>query len=251
MEIQCFVSTSGQVFQKTFATNTLEEKKMQFNRSFRNLLLVLIVSTFGLLPAGQAWAAANQSIELNSGWKFRQVTKDKDAVAFNWLPAEVPGDVHLDLLRNKLIPDPFYGDNEAKLQWIENKDWDYYTSFPANAELLNHRNIELVMEGLDTCAQVYINANLVLTSDNMFRTYRVNAKPYLKAGVNHVRVVFPSPIGCADKIAAKDPWRPETHTPTKDYIRKAGYEYGWDWGPRYVTSGIWQPIRLEAWDKAR
>src|SRR6185312_5138749 len=131
------------------------------------------------------------------------------------------------------------------------KDWDYYTSFPANAELLNHRNIELVMEGLDTCAQVYINANLVLTSDNMFRTYRVNAKPYLKAGVNHVRVVFPSPIGCADKIAAKDPWRAETHTPTKDYIRKAGYEYGWDWGPRYVTSGIWQPIRLEAWDKAR
>lgn len=218
---------------------------------FRNLRwLVLAIAVVGCF-APQVWAAANESIELNSGWKFRQVTNDKTAVAANWLPAQVPGDVHLDLLRNKLIVDPFYRDNEKKLQWIENKDWEYSTAFPVNTVLLNRRNIEIVFEGLDTCAQVYINANLVLTSDNMFRTYRVNAKPYLKSGVNHVRVVFPSPIGCADKIAAEDPWQKETHTPSKDYIRKAGYEYGWDWGPRYVTSGVWQPVRLEAWDKAR
>ena len=200
--------------------------------------------------APPARAAGNQTIELNSGWKFRQVTQDTSAVAANWLPAQVPGDVHLDLLRNKLIPEPFYRDNEAKLQWIENKDWEYATSFPVAAELLQRRNLEMVFDGLDTCAQVYVNANLVLSSDNMFRTYRVNVKPYLKAGVNQVRVVFPSPIGCAEKIAAKDPWQPDTHTPVKDYIRKATYEYGWDWAPRFLTSGIWQPVKLEAWDQA-
>lgn len=216
-------------------------------RALRLWMLLVLVCGW---TVPQVWAA-NQSIDLNSGWKFRQVTADKNAVAADWLPAQVPGDADLDLLRNKLIPDPFYGDNESHLQWMETKDWEYETSFPATSALLNRKNIELVFEGLDTCAQVYLNGQRVLTSDNMFRTYRVDAKPYLKSGANMLRVLFPSPIGCADKIAAKDPWRPETRTPAKDYIRQAGYEYGWDWGPRYVLSGIWQPVRLEAWNTAR
>ncbi|MEO6829076.1 MAG: glycoside hydrolase family 2 protein, partial [Acidobacteriaceae bacterium] len=100
-------------------------------------------------------------------------------------------------------------------------------------------------------AQVYLNETLVLSSDNMFRTYRVNAKPYLKAGGNRLVVVLTSPIAGAARIASKDPWRPETHTQARWYIRKAAYQYGWDWAPRFVTSGIWRPVRLEAWDDAR
>src|SRR6185437_13324093 len=111
---------------------------MRFRRLSWLFFLVLACG-MSVLPAR---ALANQSVELNSGWKFRQVTNDKTAVAANWLPAQVPGDVHLDLLRNKLIPDPFYRDNEKKLQWIENKDWEYSTAFPANTALLNRKNIE-------------------------------------------------------------------------------------------------------------
>jgi beta-mannosidase len=195
------------------------------------------------LAAGAVFAA--ESVALDAGWEFHQV-KDAD-----WHPAQVPGCVHTDLLRNKLIPDPFYRDNEAKLQWIENADWEYRSTITATPALLRHRNLQLVFEGLDAYAEVWLNDTQVLTADNMFREWRVDVKPYLKAGANTLRVVFPSPIGAAAKVAATDKWREKTHTAEKTYIRKAAYEYGWDWGPRFVTSGIWRPVRLEAWDRAR
>jgi beta-mannosidase len=211
----------------------------------------LILCGFGSVLPSRGWAAVNQSIVLNKGWEFRQSTNLEGIAHAQWLPARVPGDVQLDLLRNKLIPEPFYRDNEAKLQWIENADWEYRTTIPVGEKLLDRKNLELVFDGLDTCAQVYLNGTLLLTSDNMFRTYRLNVKPYLKAGDNRLLVVFTSPIRGAEKIADQDPWRPETRTQARWYIRKAAYQYGWDWAPRFVTSGVWQPVRLEAWDDAR
>lgn len=205
-----------------------------------------------LMSIPRAWAAANQNIVLSQGWQFAQATDAKGApVPEKWMPASVPGNAVLDLLQNKKIPKPFYRDNEAKLQWIEKASWKYRTTISLNPSVHNRRNIDLVFDGLDTCAQVYLNGSLVLTSDNMFRTYRINAKPYLKQGANKLLVVFPNQIECAAKIAAKDPWRPQTHLLEKTYIRKAAYEYGWDWGPRFVLSGIWKPVYLEAWNTAR
>jgi beta-mannosidase len=218
---------------------------------------------FAIIPCLVSFApAANlqkQIVPLNSGWEFRQVpaatpTQPPAAAtsdATQWRPAVVPGSVHLDLLRNKLIPDPFYRDNEAKLQWIENADWEYRTTVQATPALLGQNNVDLVFEGLDAYSKVYLNDKLILTADNMFRLWRVNVKADLKAGANSLRVVFPSPIKAASEIAANDPWREKTHTDPKTYIRKAAYEFGWDWGPRFVTSGIWRPVRLEAWDTAR
>src|SRR5579863_1216814 len=194
--------------------------------------------------------AQNAVLTLDHGWQFRQSTaggaEDKD-----WMPATVPGDVHLDLLANKRIPDPYYRDNEAKLQWIEQASWEYETSFDAGAALVGKANVELVFDGLDAAAEVYLNDVLVLSADNMFRVWRVPVKERLHAGKNVLRVVFPSPIKAAEKVAATDPWQPKTKTEAKTYIRKAAYEYGWDWGPRFVTSGIWKPVRIEGWDKVR
>jgi beta-mannosidase len=220
------------------------------------------ISLFAVICLGsisQAATLQKQVVPLNSGWEFRQVpaTTPTQAPASStndtsqWRPAEVPGSVHLDLLRNKLIPDPFYRDNEAKLQWIENADWEYRTTLQAPPALLGQKNVDLVFEGLDAYSKVYLNDKLILTADNMFRQWRVNVKADLKPGANTLRVVFPSPIKAASEIAANDPWRERTHTEPKTYIRKAAYEFGWDWGPRFVTSGIWRPVRLEAWDTAR
>ena len=168
-----------------------------------------------------------------------------------WRSATVPGDVHLDLLANKLIPEPFYRDNEAKLQWIQDADWEYRTNIDAASTLLARRHIDLVFEGLDAYAEVYLNSQKILVADNMFREWRVDVKPYLKAGANELLVVFPSPIKTAQKIALTDVWHGQTPAQDKTYLRKAAYEYGWDWGPTFVTSGIWRPARLEAWDDAR
>ena len=221
----------------------------------RNSLVLLVA--FIVASAYIATAATNQKqlVPLTSGWEFHQVLAPTSAQPANdaaqWHPAFVPGCVHLDLLRNKLIPDPFYRDNEAKLQWIENADWEYRTTVQATPAVLAQKNVDLVFEGLDAYAKVYLNDKLILTADNMFREWRVSVKADLKPGANQLRIVFPSPIKAASEIAANDPWRERTHVEPKTYIRKAAYEYGWDWGPRFVTSGIWRPARLEAWDEAR
>jgi beta-mannosidase len=214
----------------------------------RRLTLVVLPL---LMLAAQVEQAQTQktSITLDSGWTFRQAGKE------DWHRASVPGSVHTDLLANRLIEDPFYRDNEPKLQWIGKTDWEYRTTFDVPAALLRRRNVELVFGGLDTYATVYLNERPVLEADNMFRTWRVDAKPALKAGANTLRVVFRSPINeilpRMKTLGYELPASNDQGEKTSPHTRKAPYQYGWDWGPRFVTCGVWKPARLEAWDDAR
>ena len=195
--------------------------------------------------------ARNAVLALDKGWQFRQVTAGSQQDENGWLPATVPGDIHLDLLANKKIGDPFVRDNESKLQWIEKESWEYRLTFTVTPAMLARSNVDLVFDGLDAAAQVYLNGDKVLSADNSFRVWRVATKSHLHAGKNLLRVVFPSPIKAAADAAASDFFRAHSKTEEKTYIRKPAYEYGWDWGPRFVTSGIWKPVRIEAWDKVR
>ena len=205
----------------------------------------------GEMVHAQVSLTRNAVVALDHGWQFRQITAGVEQGESDWLPATVPGDVHLDLLANKKIPDPFFRDNEAKLQWIELVSWEYRLSFDVTPALLARSNVDLVFDGLDAAAEVSVNGAKVLSADNSFRVWRVPAKAHLHAGKNLLRVVFPSPIKAAAEVAASDFFRVHSKTAEKTYIRKPAYEYGWDWGPRFVTSGIWKPVRLEAWNKVR
>ena len=189
---------------------------------------------------------AQQVLKLTNNWKFRKVGDS------TWSNATVPGTVHTDLLNNKQIKDPFYRTNEKDLQWIGREDWEYQTKFTVNEDLLKSDRLYLVFEGLDTYADVYVNGTKVLTADNMFRTWKRDIKPQLKAGNNILRVYFHSPIKIGEALYNSLPFR----VPASDndqqspkvsvFTRKAGYHYGWDWGPRFVTSGIWRPVYLQA-----
>jgi beta-mannosidase len=212
------------------------------------LLLLPIVAAQGQSTRGGA-NNGKTVMQINTGWQFREVGKT------DWHDATVPGCVHTDLLANKLIDDPFYRDNEKKQQWIDKKDWEYQTTFKIAPQTLERENVELVFEGLDTYAQVYLNEQLVLSADNMFRTWRVDAKSNLKAGDNTLRIVFRSPVNEILPVMAKLnyqlPAPNDQGEKTSPFTRKAPYHYGWDWGPRFVTSGIWRPVSLEAWDHVR
>ena len=192
----------------------------------------------------------NLTIPVDRGWQFRQV-KTENTAESGWMAANVPGDVHLDLLRNKQIPDPFFRDNESKLQWIEKESWEYKTSFEVSAATLKRAHLDLVFDGLDGPSTVWLNGAQVLTTSNSFRIWRVSAKVHLRVGKNTLRVVFASPITAAEEMGKHDPWIAKSKTEPKTLLRKPAYEYGWDWGPRFVTSGIWRPVRLEVWDKLR
>ena len=227
----------------------------RFVRSFGLVALAL-----GSTVSGVAAQATSRALEAK--WEFRAISKTDRAELQDWHPAHVPGVVQTDLLKDGLIPDPFYQDNDTKLQWIGLTDWEYRTTFEADAATLGHDHVDLVFEGLDTYADVYVNDQAVLHADNMFRRWRVPVKGILKSGPNNLRVVFHSPIeSMIPKVKALPYILPaistaintgnEENIATSPYTRKAPYQYGWDWGPRYVTEGIWQPIRVETWDALR
>ena len=223
-------------------------------------LLVLLTTVYS--------GAQSDRYPVDRGWEFRQAavtapfsspaqatdraaSPAEEQGASPWRPATVPGDVHLDLLAQKLIPDPFYGTNEAKLQWISKASWEYRTLFDLPLTLTRRSHVDLVFEGLDAAALVFLNGHLVLTANNQFRTWRLDAKPYLKGGRNELRILFPQQDAAAEEVAKRDPWFPRNTVPARSYLRKAAYEHGWDWGPVFVTSGIWKPVYFESWDDAR
>ncbi|MDV7699472.1 glycoside hydrolase family 2 protein [Chryseobacterium soli] len=175
-------------------------------------------------------------------WQFKN-TKDK-----NWLSAKVPGTVHLDLMDHKLIPDPFKDDNEKKVQWVENEDWEYHTTFTVTSKELDNQNINLVFNGLDTFSEIYLNGKLLRKTDNMFRKWEIPVKEYLKSGDNLLQVNFKSAVTVGKGLAEKVPFTmPES---PRSFVRKAQYQFGWDWGPRLVTAGIWKEVKLNYWNTA-
>jgi beta-mannosidase len=193
--------------------------------------------------------------EINRNWEFSQAGKD------NWMPANVPGTVHTDLLANKIIEDPYYRLNEKQLQWIDKADWEYRTVFVADEQVYGMDKIELLFEGLDTYTRIYLNGDFLLRTDNMFRTWKIDVTKRIRKGENKLMVLLESPTGkgleelkaFGFQLAA-DNDQSETGEMGPDrvspYVRKAPYHFGWDWGPRLVTSGIWRPVILRAWDEA-
>jgi len=183
-------------------------------------------------------------------WQFCQ------ANIIEWLPAQVPGCVHTDLLKNKKIEDPFFRLNEKNLQWIEHEDWIYRTVFDCNEEQLNFSKAHLVFDGLDTYADVYLNDKLLFSSDNMFIRWEFECKDILKSKENVLKIYFHSPIKIGTKLYDSLPYRlpannDEGEKGTCVYTRKAQYMYGWDWAPRLVTSGIWRKTYLTFWKGAK
>ena len=231
----------------------------------RRLAAVALIS-IAALAASAAQSAPLQAQSLHQGWQFRLAPGDPQAAAqaaaTRWHPARVPGHVHTDLLAAGLIEDPYVGAREAQLQWIGLAQWEYRSVFDVDAATLKHRHLELVFDGLDTFATVRLNGVELLKADNSFRTWRVPVDGKLRARGNELSVVFDSPIrrmlpqvqAMPHKIAGNYP-SPYGDEPrdamTANFVRKPGYHYGWDWGPRYVGAGLWRGVRLESWDRLR
>lgn len=218
-----------------------------------NLTEKIVPIACGLLCCcTMAYAQGNDTSEvivLNTGWEFSQAGTEK------WMSAVVPGTVHQDLIRHELLPNPFYGTNEEKIQWVENEDWEYRTSFIVSEEQLARGGAQLIFEGLDTYADVYLNGSLLLKADNMFVGYTLPVKSVLRKGENHLQIYFHSPIRQTLPQYASNGFNyPADNDHHEKHLsvfsRKAPYSYGWDWGIRMVTSGVWRPASLRFYDVA-
>ncbi|THY43434.1 putative beta-mannosidase [Aureobasidium pullulans] len=182
--------------------------------------------------------------ELKDSWEFKQTDLD------NWMPVKtVPTNVHLDLIANDVIPDPFLGFNELKCEWVADKSWTYRTTLPDVGPAKDGQIQELVFDGLDTFATVKINGHVILESDNMFIPHRIDVTEELKQDSSNVlEIDFGPALVEGRKIKDAHPehkWVGFNADMARLAVRKAQYHFGWDWGPVLTTCGPWRAVRLE------
>jgi beta-mannosidase len=182
---------------------------------------------------------------LSGQWKFRQTHTEE------WLPANVPGGVHTDLLALSKIPDPFVADNEKKVQWIGNSDWEYRYIFNITPELLKEAKQFLVCDGLDTLAEVSLNGKLLGRTDNMYRQWKWDVTGSLKKDANEVVIVFRAPVAYITAKQKENPLPGGGDIPGGPHLRKAPCQWGWDWGPKLPPIGVWRDIRIEGYSSAK
>ncbi|MDC6407512.1 glycoside hydrolase family 2 protein [Xylella fastidiosa subsp. multiplex] len=235
----------------------------------RHRHICLRLAAFPLLAFGTLLtaSAAPPSSHPLSNWHLRlapdqPTTHTLPLKTTTWLPAHVPGTVQTDLIAAGIVPDPFYRDQEAQIQWIGLNDWQYRTHFHIDTATLTRQHIELVFNGIDTLATVTLNGTPLLHPNNMFRRWRVDAKPLLKRGKNILEITLYSPIKKIQPWLTQQPYAlpgaydsafhdEPTARHSATYVRKAPYQFGWDWGPRIVTTGLWKNVTLDTWDTTR
>jgi beta-mannosidase len=187
-------------------------------------------------------------LKLDGNWEFRS------DLSGEWQTGQVPGCVHSDLLRLGLIPDPNWRTNEIDLQWIGQTAWTYRRTFSLDVSALEQAHVVLRAEGLDTLATVRINGMEIARADNMHRIWEWDAKPSLRAGKNEIEIHFDSPLPYLKekgKIHPLEAWNEYYDIRHRGWLRKQHSNFGWDWGPVFVSCGIWRSLSLIAWSGPR
>lgn len=185
------------------------------------------------------------SLSLNSNWTMRRVGSD------DVITASVPGSVYGDLLNSGRMENPFWKDNEIEALKLMDFDYEYTNIFEVNDEYLVSNDTFIRFDGLDTLADVYLNGQLIISANNMHRTWEKSVKNLLNAS-NELRIVFHSPTKFISEAFSKAPT-----LGTEDamngfvHIRKAHCMFGWDWGAHLPDMGIWRDVSLIAVNKAR
>lgn len=208
-----------------------------------NIKYVCLYICIALMVCSCAKNDIPTTISIHQNWEFKEQKKDTA-----WLAAAVPGNVYSDLLAHEMLPDPFFGSNELKVQWVPTKDWEYQTTFSLDEKTLQKSHIELTFEGLDTYASIYLNDSLLGKTDNAFRTWKFDIKKVAKA-TNSLRVEFQSTSVHEEKETAKIDYL--LNPGIRVFTRKAQFQYGWDWGPIVNTAGIWKPINITSWNNMK
>ncbi|MFN8371912.1 MAG: hypothetical protein U0694_03415 [Anaerolineae bacterium] len=190
-----------------------------------------------------------EHLSLNGAWSLYQQDVPTP------IPATVPGCVHLDLLASGSLADPFFRDNELQQMWVGETDWRYERNFTVTPALLAHERVLLRCFGLDTLATIEVNGQRVGSADNMFRTWEFDVKPHLQAGDNRISIALAAPMPFARRMDAEKGnmagWVEPMRINSGAWIRKEPCNFGWDWGPKMVTSGIWRDIEVMAFDSGR
>jgi beta-mannosidase len=168
--------------------------------------------------------------------------------SLEWLPAQVPGHVHLDLIRHGIIADPFEGRAELGCQWVDESPWIFRKHFQFSKDAALPRQV-LRFAGLDTVCSVWLNGERLAQHDNMFVPLELELTGKLREGDNELRIDFESAARVGRERRARylaQEGMPDdvSRFDERAFVRKAQYMFAWDWGPRLVSAGIWRDVSL-------
>lgn len=197
-----------------------------------------------------------QRISLDGDWQLafapegQHVVKDPSELqtaGMEIVPARVPGNVELDLVRAGRLPDPFSADNIRQLRPLESYEWWYYRDI----DLQEHSHTadaewDLVLAGADALATVWVNGTEVGQADNALIAHRFDVTQALHPGTTNRIVVR---IGSATNRARQYHYDASMMSWENReeglFIRKAPHVWGWDIMPRAASAGLWRSVWLE------
>jgi len=197
------------------------------------------------------------SLDLTGKWEFKQypasARRMRDLDSAGWQTTNVPCSIFNSLVESRQIVQADINANPEKFSWVSKKPWIYRKIFDAPPELLDCNRIELVFDGLDTIASIWLNNKLIGKTNNMFVPFRFDVTSLLKPRQNSLLVKFEPATQYAKKLMSRYTSFSESDfiNPHRVYIRKAQYQFGWDFCPQLPGCGIWRPVRLEGTKKAR
>ncbi|MGV9204203.1 MAG: glycosyl hydrolase 2 galactose-binding domain-containing protein [Promethearchaeia archaeon] len=188
-----------------------------------------------------------KTISLDGKWTLKHPKNDIN------IDIEIPGSVYEALINNNIIEDPFYGENEHDMEWIYESDWELSIEFEVKQEFLEYDEIFLQFSGIDTISRIFLNYQMLGSTEDMFLEYKFEVAELLKSGVNKLSVIIKSPTKVAKHRMKKYGTKLRTFKALKGvpYLRKAQYSFGWDWGPRLPDIGIWRSVKLVGYDKIK
>ena len=196
------------------------------------------------------------TLDLSNDWQFKEypasARRMRDLDGDDWMAAHVPCSIFTSLIdagkidRAKLLADP------EDFQWVSDKPWVYKKTFAA-AELSDCDRVELVFDGLDTVANIWLNNKLIAKTNNMFIGHRFDVTGLLKPNGNCLLVKFTPAVEYGQGLMSRYGKLSEDYhsDPSRGYVRKAQCQFGWDWAPGLCGCGIFRPVRLEGTKKAR
>jgi len=236
----------------TVNSSSLVNYKAKQEEKMKKLKLVLILIMLTSISRGQN---ISNTIELNSNWEythFPYCQTDEQALAKSdsgvWKTAVVPGDVHLDLQRNGILPDLYFGQNFYSSIWVENEDFVYRTKFDKPLDTYDSK-IYLDFDGLDCFATIWLNNKMIGKTHNMFKTYSFDITNLIKDENNDLMVRLAAPMKEVYKQvpnarSVMDTLSGAFNVKERLITRKMQMSYGWDNVPRIITTGIYRPVKI-------
>jgi beta-mannosidase len=205
-----------------------------------HLVLVLLCASVNTVLA-QAVTINSIQQQLKGEWKLRNMLDD------SWMDAVVPGSVMYTLHVYKKIPHPYYANNEKQVQWVDTAEWQYGLYFDIEPDLYKKKNIDLVLEGLDTYCSIFVNGTEIQQCDNQFRTWRIRLKTILlQPERNYLTINFKSTTKVLDSLSKNCVLK--LPTDNRAFARKSAMSFGWDFAPKLLSAGILGDIKLQGYD---